>query len=70
MYFHLKLVIYSEYMKFLRMLLPNYKNQCRIHYNRDLSIEVVNRQVNHKSIEIYVDVYICGRERANKGHSY
>ena len=50
MYFHLKLMIYSEYMKFLRMLLLNYKKinvECNTTEAKK-TIEAIDRQVNHK----------------------
>ena len=61
MYFHLKLVIYLEYIKLLRMLLPNYRKiniKCII--TEDQTIEATNRQVNHKSMCIYVGGLIKG----------
>ena len=43
-------------MKLIRMLLPNYKNQCSKCYNRgSKGIDAVNKQVNHKNI----DKFLC-----------
>ena len=41
MYFHLKLLKYSKYM----LLSNNRKNQCRIHYNRDLETIETERYI-------------------------
>ena len=58
MYFHIKLVIYLEYTKFLRMLLPNYKK-----INVECVIEAAKSQLNHKNIDNFLCacVYMWGK---------
>ena len=67
MYFYMKLVICSNYMKFLRMLLPNYKKinvEDIITEAQKLSKLQTGKLQGHR--ELFMCVYVKGR--VNKRH--